>query len=181
MPDSRIGVRYAKALFSLAEEKGVTEPVRTDLIYLLTLIAEVPELSQMLSSPLLSGTRKSRIVGDLLKEEVHPMTLNFLDLLIGKKRESDLQDACRMFNRLCKERMGIVEATIVSVVPLNKNLTEKLKKWLSDQLGASVELTHQVNGDLIGGFIMKLDDRQLDASVRTYLQKIRNELRQVLN
>jgi len=181
MSDSRIGVRYAKALFSLANDKDQLESVRKDMQLLLSLDTGVPEFRQLMSTPLVRPSKKTEILHALLKNELAAITLDFLHLLINHGRSTALADSCRMFNRLYKQQKGIVEAQLSSVIELNEKLLKQLNEWLAHELNASVEMTHSTNDELIGGFVLKLDDQQMDASVSTYLQRIKNELRQVLN
>ncbi|MCD6333586.1 MAG: ATP synthase F1 subunit delta [Bacteroidales bacterium] len=174
--DSRIGVRYARALYAVAKSKGNEDKVRNDLSDLLQLMTDLTEFDLLINTPMMKGNDKAKLLTRLFKNQIQPLTLDFLLLLTAHRRESALGDACRMYESMYKQEKGIVEARITSVIPLRKNLVAKLVQWIEEEMKKKVELQQTINENLIGGFILRMDDRQLDVSISDRLQKIRQDL-----
>jgi F-type H+-transporting ATPase subunit delta len=109
---------------------------------------------------------------------IEPITLKFLILLIDHRRESSLASICRMFMELYKSDQGIMDATVVSAIPVDVKFLDGLKKRLEESSHQRIDITTETNEALIGGFILTLEDQQLDASVQSKLNRIRQELRE---
>lgn len=178
MNGSRLASRYARALFQLAKEKNQIEMVRQDLSTLTGLLQESAEFKWLLESPVITGSEKTRIAKKVLTGIVEPITLDFLQLLIHHRRESNLASTCRMFIELYKTDQGILDAKVESAVAMDKALLDGLKKRLEESSHQKIEMTTETNEALIGGFILTLEDQQLDASVQSKLKRIEQELRE---
>jgi F-type H+-transporting ATPase subunit delta len=178
MNDSRLASRYARALFSLARERNQIEQVRDDLSSLTGLLAGSQEFRWLLESPVIKGSEKARMAEKALSGLVEPVTLEFVKLLIHHRRESNLASSCRMFNELFRKDQGIIDARVVSAVTVDKEFLEGLTRRLEESSHRKIELKTETNADLIGGFILTLEDQQLDASVQSKLKRIRQELRE---
>jgi len=178
MNDSRLASRYAKALFMLAKEQNLIEKVRLDLDRLTGLLADSPEFKWLLESPVINSTDKTRLAREALSGSLESLSLEFLSLLIRHRRENNLASTCRMFMELYRADQGILEARVVSAVPVDQEYVSQLTKRLGDSSHMKIEMTTDTNEDLIGGFILTLEDQQLDASVQSKLKRIRQELRE---
>jgi len=178
MNDSRLASRYARALFLLVKEQNLMEKVKKDLVALTALLADSPEFKWLLDSPVIMSSEKSRIVAKMLGGAVEPITLEFLQLLISHRREANLASTCRMFMELYKTDQGILDANIQSAVQVSPEFLDNMKKRLEESSHKKIEMTTETNEALIGGFILTLEDQQLDASVQSKLNRIRQELRE---
>jgi F-type H+-transporting ATPase subunit delta len=178
MNDSRLASRYARALFQLVKERDQIEIVKTDLSKLTELLRESPDFQWLLDSPVIIGSEKARIVGVMLAGSIEPITLEFLQLMIHHRRESNLASTCRMFLELYKEDQGIIDAKVESAFPVDVKFLDGLKTRLEESSQKKIEMTTETNEALIGGFILTLEDQQLDASVQSKLNRIRQELRE---
>jgi len=178
MNTSRIASRYARALFTLARDKGSLEPVRTDLARLARLLDESEEFASLLESPVIKDSEKARLVGRLLTGRVEPVTLDFMKMLVDHKRETYLASIFRMFMELYKAEQGFMEAHVESAVPLEASLLEDLKSRLEKSSGCRIDFMMSVDPELIGGFRLTLEDQQMDASVAAQLKRIKQELRE---
>jgi F-type H+-transporting ATPase subunit delta len=178
MNDSRLASRYARALFLLVKEQDQVEIVKQDLAKLTGLVAESPEFKWILESPVIMSSEKGLMVKSSLSGVIQPVTLRFLELLIHHRREGHLLSICRMFKELYKTDQGIMEAVVESAVPLDVSFLDDLKKRLEVSSHQKIELRTEINDALIGGFVLTLEDQQLDASVQSKLKKIRQELRE---
>ncbi len=178
MDNSRLASRYAKALFSLAKERNKVEIVKQDLSKLTGLLHESAEFRWLLESPVITSSVKVGLVAKALTGAIDALSLDFMQLLVEHRRESNLASTCRMFMELYKKDQGIMEAKVESAIPVEVAFLEGLKKSLEKSGSKKILLTTETNESLIGGFILTLEDQQLDASVQSKLKRIRQELRE---
>jgi F-type H+-transporting ATPase subunit delta len=178
MNDSRLASRYARALFLLVKDQNKVEIVKQDLSKLIGLLRDSPEFKWILESPVIMSSDKSRIIEKALSGVIEPVTLKFMKLLIRHRREGHLSSICRMFTELYKTDQGILEASVESAIPIEVEFLDGLKKSLEKSSHQKIEMTTETNEALIGGFILTLEDQQLDASVQSKLKRIRQELRE---
>jgi F-type H+-transporting ATPase subunit delta len=174
MNESKISVRYAKALFQAAVEKNVAEKVMADLKFVKATI-EVSDFREMLDSPVAKTSGKKRVFDELFAG-VNPLTLGFLHLVLDNKREGHFGGMIRNYTRLFKEQQGIRSAEIVVPSKLNKEYREKLQSLLEKVFDSKIEMEEKVRPELIGGFILKVEDEQYDASVSSHLARIEKNL-----
>jgi F-type H+-transporting ATPase subunit delta len=160
------------------KERNQVETVRQDLYKLTVLLHDSPEFKWLLESPVIKSSEKARIVEKMLTGSIEPVTLEFIKLLIHHRRESNLAASCRMFHELYKTDQGILDAMVTSAIPLEVSFLDGLKKRLETSSRKKIEMKTETNDALIGGFILTLEDQQLDASVQSKLKRIRQELRE---
>ncbi len=178
MDNSRLASRYAKALFYLAKERNQVEAVKQDLAKLTALLKESTEFQWLLESPVIMSSVKVGLVGKMLTGYIDSLSLEFLQLLIEHRRESNLASTCRMFMELYKKDQGILDAKVESAIPMGDAFLEEMKKSLEKSSKKKIVMTTETDESLIGGFILTLEDQQLDASVQSKLKRIRQELRE---
>jgi len=176
MNHSKIPVRYAKALISGAEEQGVLDPVRNDMENILSILKSVPDFSQMLASPIISRFKKLEVLTSVFEGKVHPLTISFFRLVVGNNREEHLAGMARMYINFYKQIKGIKLATLKTAVPVDKETRDKLANMIRKVFKAEIELTEETDENLIGGFILQVEDQQLDASVSGQLNKLKRKL-----
>ncbi len=178
MNDSSIAVRYAKALYESAFESKVSDLVLLDLRYLDTLIQEVPEFSEIIHSPIIQVSDKLKMMTMVVKDQCQELTFRFLEMITRNKREGYLPAMIRKYFQLYRKDQGIVRATLSTVLVNQEDTMSEIKVLLKEKYQAEVELEQAQDPDLIGGFILRVEDKQLDASVASQLKKIRRELEQ---
>jgi len=166
---------YARALFDAALGEKRLEPVREQLRQLVEAEAAVPELRELLRNPQLDPRSKRAALEDLLSG-ADELLRNFLLVLVDKGRARQLEEIAREFERLAAEQEGIVRAELTTAVELSDAEAKKLLKQIEQASGQKVEATRSVDPDLIGGMILQVGSRRLDASVRGRLERLRREL-----
>jgi F-type H+-transporting ATPase subunit delta len=166
---------YATALFEAALERGKLEPVRDELAQTVAAEAEVPELRELLRNPQLDPRARARALEDVLAggEE---LLRNFLLVLADKGRTGALEEIAREFERLIAAHEGIVHAELTTAVELSDEEAQALLRRIEDASGRKVEATRSVDPGLIGGIVLQVGSRRLDASVRGRLDRLRREL-----
>lgn len=175
MNESKIAVRYSKALFELAKEESSLEMVIKDMEFLFS-ISKLPEVKVLLESPVIKSLDKKRIFRELLESRVNKLTLTFLDLIIKNKREIYIEDISRRFIDDYKKDKGIKTAVLTSTVLIDENLKNKINQLVKDIFNCDIKMEEKINRNIIGGFILTVEDKQFDGSISTKLKKIKHEL-----
>ncbi|WP_159522122.1 ATP synthase F1 subunit delta [Sunxiuqinia indica] len=178
MNHSKIAVRYAKAFFSLAKEKKLLDELKIDVSVIAQLTKDSSEFLLLLGSPVIKTSQKVKLLKTIFEKKVNEQTLNFLVLIAENKREAHVPGICRNFMELYRKEQGIKTATITSAISLRKGIISQIQKKLETEFDTKIELGERVNSDLIGGFVLRVDDRQIDASVATQLRKVKENLLQ---
>ena len=175
MNDSTISVRYARALFVSAREKGLVAEVRNDMQLLLEMLGEKP-FRTMLESPVLPESKKTDLVSDLLGEHLRESSLQLLKLTIKNNREAMLGDIARHYEKIFKQEHGIKSVMISSAVPVNDTARSAIVSTIEKTLDTKAEVSSRENSELIGGFVIRVEDQQYDASVKAQLAAIKKKL-----
>lgn len=173
MIGSRVSRRYAKALFLQAQENGVIDTIEQDLNSVKETIEKSKDFSAMLLSPVIPSAEKKKIFTEIFEKKLHPLSLNFLYLLLNKGREKLLLDTIWNFSQLIDDYRGIVRGQLLTAYPFSTHQLEELKKKLDGITGKNVHLKQQIDPSLIGGFVVKLDDTIIDSSIRNQLVKMK--------
>lgn len=176
MNDGKISVRYANALFQSALEKKMLDKVYRDMVFL-SEICSVPEFKEMLESPIIVPSRKTGIIHKTIGKNLEEITFSLIDIVVSNGREVFLPAIAREFMRKTKEFNGITETILTTAVKVDKKISDKISGLIADIFKTKVELKEIVDKDIIGGFILKIEDNYIDASVRNKLRKIENELK----
>lgn len=174
--DSLIRVRYAKAFFQTAKEKKLLGELKSDIESILAICTNTPEFIGLLHSPVVKTKQKSELINRIFKGQVNDLTLSFLMLITENKREAEIPGICRNFLELTRKDQNIKTATLTTATEINSNTIEKIRQIIEKETGSGIELTTRINPELIGGIILRVDDKQYDASVAAQLKKIRQQL-----
>jgi F-type H+-transporting ATPase subunit delta len=176
MDQSKINVRYSKAFFELAKEKGLTQELRKDAGLISSVCSSSSDFNLLLDSPVIKTSQKSEAIKLIFTEKVHPLSLRFLLLVTENKRENYIPGIFRNLEDMYRREEGIKAAVLTSAQPLSDSLIIQVKEILEKEFSAKVELSQKVDDKLIGGFVLRVEDRQYDASLSTQLKKIREQL-----
>lgn len=174
MRETRVASRYAKSLLGLASEKGVLENVYGDMQLIDETVKGSKELSVLLKSPIIKSDKKQNILSSLFTDKVSEISNAFMKIIVTKGREYLLGDIAEAFIALYKNNKGIITAELTSVVALDKSLKEKIVQLVNPD-NKPVELIEKINKDLIGGFVVRVDDKQIDASVLRKISDLKQE------
>lgn len=176
--DIRAAKRYATALFEAAQKIGALDAVEKDLSSVIELMGHTPALRGMWESPLVPAGRKRDIIGKVLGKSLHPLTLAFLRLLVDKRREEVL-DPVQFELRLLSDRANhLLRADAVFAVTPSSEERAALQHSLQERTGEQVQLTVEVDPDILGGVIVRMQDTIIDGSVRGALERLREQLLQ---
>jgi len=173
---SKVADRYAKSLLQLAQENGALEAVASDMNIMSETISESKELRMLLASPIVKGDKKTEILHSIFDGKVSNVAINLIQSTITNKRESHLGDIADAFIAQHMALENKVTANITTAVPLNDELRAKAMSVIKTMSDKNVTLEESVDPDIIGGMIVKIGDRQIDASVRRRLKNFQQEL-----
>jgi F-type H+-transporting ATPase subunit delta len=176
MNQSKISVRYAKALFQLAIEKNILEDVRKDILLISQSLKEYEQFRLYLKSPVVKPSQKFNLMKEIFTNSVTETSLNFLGLLVQNKRENHLEDISRQFLNVYSKFKGIKAALITTAVLLDESIREKLYKLLSSTYKTEIDLVAQQDASILGGFILRVGDQQYDASIANGLKRMKTAL-----
>ena len=173
MSEYRIASRYAKSLLSLANEEGRLEAVHDDMKLFSQMIQENRDFELLLNSPVVVSTKKLAILNEVFEGKVNDLTLKFFVLLTKKKRERHLPAIAKEFHHQYNVHKGIAEATVITTFALDDGLKKEFEAVVAKISGKNVELTEKIDESLIGGFVLKIADRQIDDSISARLSALR--------
>jgi F-type H+-transporting ATPase subunit delta len=176
MNDSKISVRYAKALFDLARDKKILDQVSHDLLIIKNNLDTVFEFREVINSPIIAPSVKNKIVKSTFEFGINSLTKDFVELILNKKREFYLQDIIRNFLDSYKKEKNIKTVVLTSAVEIGSAYREKIKSKIKQQLEADIELIEKIDGKILGGIILRIDNQQFDSSILAKLSKIRREI-----
>lgn len=176
MDQNNVATRYAKAFFELAREKGLLEPLKEDMEALRLLSEQSSEFRHTLVSPVLKTSQKINLLDLVLEGKIRNESLELIRTLVRNKREANLPAVSANFLAMYRKNKGIETAVLTSAVPLSAQLTAQIAGMLEKEFGSAVEMKLQTDPALIGGFVLRVGDRQIDTSVQNELKKIRQTL-----
>ena len=176
MKDIRVAKRYASALFSIARRDGILDAVAADLTLISRFLADVPYLRAVLMQPLVSDTRKYSVVDEAFGDRITASSLNFVKLLIRKRREDLIAECVREFRELLAAHTNTVDAEAWTAVALSPEQAQRLTESLQALTGKTVRLTAEVDHTLVGGVVVRLGDLIIDGSVRGKLERLERQL-----
>lgn len=176
MATSRAAMRYAKALIEVAQSKNASEQVANDMQTINKAINESIELQQFLDNPVVKDIAKKNAL-DQIFVSLSADTKSLFGLLNNNHRFELLLQITNEYIALHESAKGIARAYVTTAVPLDDNLkTKVLEKVKQLTPKPHIEIINQVNPEIIGGFIIRIGDRQYNASIADKLNKLKREL-----
>lgn len=176
MNESKISVRYAKALFQLGKEKNILDPLVADMKLVGELCNTVKDFWLMVESPVIKTSQKRKTVKLVLVDKLDAISLNFIDMVFENRREIFIKDMVRNFLDLCRKDKGILSAKLTTAGLIDEEGKTNLSEMLKKAFNSKIELEEVLDKDIIGGFILRVDDQELDASVSNQLNQIKRAL-----
>ncbi|HSZ26148.1 MAG TPA: ATP synthase F1 subunit delta [Cytophagaceae bacterium] len=177
MQESRVASRYAKSLLLLAQEQNVLDYVLHDMVLFAKVCEENHAFVNTLRSPIIMHSKKLTILKKLFEGKVNPLTIALFEIISRKNREEYLFDTAKSFQVQYRESRNILSGEVTTTFPITDELRKQLKDIASSSFGKEVEITEKINKEIIGGFILKVGDTQIDESVKNKLQRLKNKFK----
>lgn len=175
MLNTKITNRYAKALLDLAISENQLDVIVSDLEFVKKSILSLRELSLLIKSPVVKRDKKRKIFNELFKDKISETALKFCELIINRQRSELLLDIIQRFLELKDEYLNIKSVSVKSAIELDEIQLNELRTVLEKKLGKQVHINLTIDKNLIGGFIVQIDDTVIDASLKHQLELLRKK------
>lgn len=173
MSISRIANRYSKPLLELAEAQKSLDAVKEDMVSFDALCKSNREFLLMLKSPIITHLKKAEILRKIFSGKINELTASFIDIVARKNREQYLPEIAKAFIVQYNKKMGFQEATVTTPMKLDAELKKAFEQLVTEISGKKPILNEKVNPELIGGYILKLEDQQIDESISGHLSDLK--------
>ncbi len=172
-----ISVRYARALLKSAEDMKQEDAVYKEMQILSQSYLQVPSLRSTIDNPMLGKDKKEALLQTACGGEVTDLTLRFLQLVLKEDRETTLQFIAASYVTLYRQQKNVTRGKLVTAVAVSPETENKMKAMVENKTHGTVEFNTEVDPDIIGGFVLEYDTYRMDASVKTKLNTILNQLK----
>jgi len=172
---SRAAIRYAKAMYDIAVEENFINEVYKDMSLIKGLYGDSLDFNSLLSNSQINYQDKKKAILSLL-ENNNTITEKLIDLLIHNKRVSIIGDIAISFIQLYNKHNDIKEATVITASPINEDLKSIILSKINISDSKSISLTNIIDSSIIGGFIIRFDGKEYNASVKQNLNNLKKEL-----
>jgi len=173
MSTTRIAARYAKPLLELAQEKKVLEKVKADIDNFSSLCESNKDLVLTLKSPIIAHQKKAAILAKMFDGKVNEITSKFFQVVTSKNRENLLPEVAKEFVRQYNETMGYQEAVVTTTIALDAITKKAFEKIVADVSGKKPMIVEKIDASLVGGYLIKMGDRQIDESMSGKLRELK--------
>ena len=176
MASKRVASRYAKALLGLASERNELDCVESELLTINSLLDASREFKLLLVNPVVKPDKKKSILQAIFQDGISELTLGFINILVTKGREPLLPEIVGEALSQLRLMKNIQTAEVRSATQLEDSTRAKILAEVAKVHDGEIELNETVDPDLLGGFILKMDDKQIDASLKRQLSTLRRKL-----
>jgi F-type H+-transporting ATPase subunit delta len=176
MSVSIVASRYAKSLIELAKEQNVLPAVYEDMKLFKDTVDNNRGLMLALKSPVVRHEKKLGILKALFEDKVNPVTFAIFNIITKKNREAILDAIAEEFLIAYNDFQGIQKALVVTTTPLTEELRKQFTSIVASATGKTVQLEEKIDENLIGGYLLRVNDRQVDASLKKRLNEMKLQL-----
>ena len=174
MENTKAAFPYIKSLLGLAVEQGALEQVHVDMQNFSKVCEDNRAFKLMLRNPVIKHDKKLMILKKVFEGKVQDLTMRIFEIITRKNREPLLPAIAQGFHRAYQEHNNIGSAKVLTAIPLDESLEsilEKIVKTLSKK--EKIDLEKVVDKEIIGGFVLKVGDKQIDASIKSKLKSLK--------
>lgn len=177
MSDFRVASRYARSIFDLAIEMKNVDRIYEDMLIVGHVLHENRKLVTLLKNPIIRYDYKLRVLSKIFEKHLDKLTIRFFDLVCRKNRAPILPECSKVFVTLYQDYKGIVQANISTAVKISDQIRVDFEENIAQATGKKVELEARIDESLLGGYILKIGDNQIDNSLKSRLNNLRRELK----
>jgi len=174
MAGTRASIRYAKAILGLAKDENLAEAVNEDMSLIANTVAKSSELSQVLKSNVVKSEQKKNALHKIFPN-INTLSTGLFDVLITNKRIGILGEVAERYNVLYDVLNEKEKATVTTAIPMTSELEIKVLAKVKELTNKGVELENIVDENILGGFILRIGDKQYNASIANQLNKLKRE------
>ncbi len=171
-----ISVRYARALLKSATDTRLEDTVYQDMMTLAKSYMDVPVLRQTIDNPMLPKDKKEALLTTAAGEKPCPLTRTFISLVLKEDRENVMQFMANSYVTLYRKQKNVIRGKLTTAARVSVETEQKMRRLVESNTNGTVEFETEVNPDIIGGFILEYDTYRMDASVKSKLNSVLNQL-----
>jgi|TARA_B110000305_G_C19236101_1_gene537575 F-type H+-transporting ATPase subunit delta len=175
MKQSRAAIRYAKAVFSLAKDKEISIDVYNDMFFYVELSKNDKTFSQMLINSVIDLNSKRNIILSL-NSQTCDLSKDLIGLLILNKRLPILIDVANSYKTLYEKSNNMTKAIVITALPITEDIRVKALQKINSISNKKIEIINTIDREILGGFILRYEGKEYNASLSSKLQKIKKEL-----
>jgi F-type H+-transporting ATPase subunit delta len=177
MQGTRVASRYAKSFLDLTTEQGVLEQAYADMKFISEVCKSNHEFVVFLKSPIIKTDKKQAVMKEVFSGKLNKVTDAYVNLITEKKREMYLAEIADEFVNQYKKKKQILTAVVTTASGIDDSIRKEIMKIVKGVSNSEVVLEEKINKDIIGGFIIRVGDKQVDASIARRI----NNLKQTFN
>lgn len=177
MAELTVETTYAKALYEAALEMNHVDEVLEELKAICTLFNDEPEFFEFFNTPVLSGAEKKEVMQKVFEGKISSEVLNFLRILIDKRRTSRFKNILKEYQILVNQGQGFSTGTIISVEPLTDQQLKDFEEKAGKLLRKNIKLTNKIDPSILGGVKLFVEGKVIDATIRKRLQDLEGSIR----
>lgn len=175
MKGTRSALRYARAILDLAKERKIADEVNNDMILIDQTLSENPDLMHLVTSPVAKSAIKSSVLSKVFGPKTNPLTMDLLQLMIKNNRINLLQLVAKEYQIIYDFLLGNEVARVTTAVPLTKELEAKILDKIKTITNNTVTIENIIDPAIIGGFVLRIGDKQYDSSITGILNSVLDE------
>lgn len=175
MVTGKVAKRYAKGLLDVTQKAGNTDAIFTEMLDIVKTVEGSKELKNFFASPIIDSKKKSAAAAEIFKN-FSPLSQNLIALVIKQGRENHLQSIAQEFINKVEDLRGVQRVTLTSATELSrKNMEDILRNSNLVKGQGEYDIKTIINPEILGGYILRVGDQQIDASVKTKLNRLKKE------
>ena len=179
MDNGRISVRYARALFQLAQEQGCEDAIYDGMARLThNYLLAISQFNEVLADPIVDKAEKVKLLEMAVGEPMHDTLKQFINYVADQKREDKMFYIAMKYMEMYREKHNIVKTEVTTATELPESSYDRIKAFVKQSLDADAELDVHIDPSLIGGFVLDIENTRMDASVVGQLNALKNKLKQ---
>jgi F-type H+-transporting ATPase subunit delta len=178
MQGTRVAARYAKSFIDLTQEQGVLELAYSDMKSIADLCKSNHDFVTFLKSPIIKTDKKQAVLKEIFAGKLNNVTDAYLQLITAKKREVYLDEISLEFINQYKEKKKILTAVVTTANGIDEVIRKKVMDIVKGASTSEVVLEEKINKEIIGGFIIRVGDKQVDASIATKLNDLKRTFKE---
>lgn len=178
MAGTRVASRYAKSFLDLSTEQGVLEQAYADMKSISEICHSNHDFVSFLKSPIIKTDKKQAVLKEVFSKKLNKLTDAYIHLITNKKREQYLPEIATEFLNQYKEKKKILTAVITTANGIDDKIRKQLMELVKGVSKSEVILEEKINKDVIGGFIIRVGDKQIDASIARKLNNLKRSFKE---
>ena len=179
MDNGKISVRYARALFQIAQEQGCEDDIYNGLTHFAhNYSLAIAQFNEVLADPIVAPKEKVKLIEMAVGEPMHGTLKQFITFVADQKREDKMFLIAMKFMEMYRTKHNILSTKVTTATELSESSYDKIKAFIKQTFDAEAQIDAKIDPSLIGGFILDIENTRMDASVAGQLNALKNRLKQ---